>query len=136
MTTDQEIRPYDGFTCQECGVVTIEGANGALGRNVYPGAPANVESGPSENEVPFVICNGCDDDDQPDPDDDEEGLTEAEFACVLRDVLSEVGLEEFGGGARLDVSTFAEAGLLTRNDGLVIRVDGDAEYQVTVVRSR
>jgi hypothetical protein len=36
---------------------------------------------------------------------------------------------------RPDVSTFAEAGLLTMNRGGVVRIGG-AEFQVAVVRSR
>lgn len=35
----------------------------------------------------------------------------------------------------LSVTTFADAGVLTNNAGLVIRVD-NAEFQLTIVRSR
>lgn len=32
--------------------------------------------------------------------------------------------------------TYAEAGVITTDDGLVIRLDDGTEYQLTVVRSR
>src|SRR5262245_24801951 len=35
-----------------------------------------------------------------------------------------------------DVRTFAEAGVLTRNRGLVLRMPNGAEFQITIVRSR
>ena len=35
-----------------------------------------------------------------------------------------------------EVSTFAEAGVMTRNAGLVFRMYDGSEFQVTVVRSR
>ena len=34
------------------------------------------------------------------------------------------------------VSTFREAGVLTRNEGLVLRMEDGTEFQVTVVQSR
>lgn len=54
-------------------------------------------------------------------------LEEDEFAEELLDVA------EFDGSVR--VCTFAEAGLLTSNVGLVVRVGGQ-EFQLTVVRSQ
>jgi hypothetical protein len=32
--------------------------------------------------------------------------------------------------------TFAEAGLFTNNEGLVLRFSSDAEFQLTILRSR
>jgi hypothetical protein len=34
------------------------------------------------------------------------------------------------------IRTFAEAGLLTNNEGLVLRFPSDVEFQITIVRSR
>lgn len=46
---------------------------------------------------------------------------------LLRELLENEGLE---------VETYEEAGLLTRNDGLVIKAEDGSEYQVTIVQSK
>lgn len=56
----------------------------------------------------------------------------------LREIVAD-GLCEYL-GASGDVSSrmdsFAEAGLFTNNEGLVIRFSSGAEFQLTIVRSR
>ena len=46
---------------------------------------------------------------------------------LLRELLESEGLE---------VETYEEAGMLTRNDGLVIKAEDGSEYQVTIVQSK
>lgn len=36
----------------------------------------------------------------------------------------------------ISITSFADAGVLTRNAGLVLRLDDGSEFQVTVVQSR
>ena len=57
-----------------------------------------------------------------------------EIACMDAEDLEQFGLPEDLGGIE-NVRTFAEAGLLTDNAGLVVET-GSGEYQLTVVRSR
>lgn len=59
--------------------------------------------------------------------------TEQEFETFLAEAVE--AYAESSDMRRPDVSTFAEAGLLTMNRGVVVRIGG-AEFQVTVVRSR
>lgn len=40
------------------------------------------------------------------------------------------------GGNVKSVSTFDEAGVLTRNKGLVVRMGDGSEFQITIVQSR
>ena len=46
---------------------------------------------------------------------------------LIRELLENEGLE---------VETYEEAGLLTGNDGLVIKTEDGDEYQVTIVKSK
>ena len=46
---------------------------------------------------------------------------------VIRELLEEGGFE---------VATFEEAGLLTRNEGLVLKTEDGREYQITIVQSK
>ena len=67
--------------------------------------------------------------------ENEEGMTETEVADSIQALLY---------GERLDctlldnasVSTFRDAGVLTHNEGLVIRTADGSEFQLTIVRSR
>lgn len=60
--------------------------------------------------------------------------SETEFLDVLHDALIEADLQD------LRIQTFADAGLLTDNKGLVVRLPDEngklREYQITVVQSR
>jgi hypothetical protein len=74
--------------------------------------------------------------------EDEAGDAEAENEGMTEEALEELltqALEDFADEndevPRLRIRTFEEAGVLTRNRGLVLRID-DAEFQVQVVRSR
>lgn len=65
-------------------------------------------------------------------------LTEKAFAACLATVLNgdcEVD-ESFGPADVHDARPYDELGVLTRNAGLVVRMDDGSEYQITVVRSR
>ena len=62
-----------------------------------------------------------------------EDMDEEEFETFLADAISEYAAENDAPLTR--TRTFGEAGVLTNNKGLVVRV-GDAEFQVTIVRSR
>lgn len=75
-----------------------------------------------------------DDDSQDELDDGEFGnMDEEEFETFLADAITEFAEENDAPRAR--IRTFAEAALLTGNKGLVVRI-GEAEFQLTVVRSR
>jgi len=65
-------------------------------------------------------------------------MTENGFAACLAAILNgEVDLNEsFDPDAVRSARPFDELGVLTRNAGLVVRMDDGSEYQITVVRSR
>lgn len=46
---------------------------------------------------------------------------------IIRELLEDEGFE---------VRTYEEAGLLTRNEGLVIKTEDGDEYQITIVKSK
>ena len=53
------------------------------------------------------------------------------------DDINEVLVDEDGEGVQVtDAETFEEAGLLTRDIGLVIRTSDGSEFQITIVKSR
>lgn len=60
--------------------------------------------------------------------------TVSEFLEVLHDALIEADLQD------LRIATFRDAGLLTGNNGLVVRLPDEngrlREFQITVVQSR
>jgi len=62
-----------------------------------------------------------------------EDMDEEEFETLLADAISDYAEEN--DTPRTRTRTFGEAGVLTNNKGLVVRV-GDAEFQVTIVSSR
>lgn len=66
--------------------------------------------------------------------DEEPGpANEDEFETFLAESLE--AYAEESDMPRPRIRTFAEAGVLTNNNGLVVRF-GDAEFQLTIVRSR
>lgn len=67
-------------------------------------------------------------------DDGGEGLSEEELEQLLAEAI-EAHAEESDEVARIDVATFRDCGVLTMNRGLVLTI-GDAEFQITIVRSR
>jgi len=77
-------------------------------------------------ETRYVTVPGSDDL-QPGPG------SEPEFETFLAEAVE--AYAESSEMAGPDVRTFAEAGVLTRNRGLVVRFD-QVEFQVTLVRSR
>jgi hypothetical protein len=65
-------------------------------------------------------------------------MTEDEFAAAVAEAL-QADLLGVGDGeqfAVMSTTSFAEAGVLTGNFGLVVKLDDGSEFQVTVVRSR
>ncbi len=66
-------------------------------------------------------------------------LNAGDVAFGIREHLLEA-MEADHGGMLADmicrIASFEEAGLLTSNEGLVIRLDDGTEYQLTVVRSK
>ncbi len=62
-----------------------------------------------------------------------EDMDEEEFETFLADAIGDYAEENDAPVTR--TRTFGEAGVLTNNKGLVVRV-GEAEFQVTIVRSR
>lgn len=55
--------------------------------------------------------------------------TETEFQEYLRDILWEYNDD-------LDISTFDEEGMLTRNEGLVVGLETGEEFEITIVQRR
>ena len=68
--------------------------------------------------------------------DNEEQFTEDTLQNALRELITE-GYDSYEMcWENLRVRTFAEAGLMTWNRGLVITLPDGSEYQLTIVRSR
>ena len=65
-------------------------------------------------------------------------MTEKGFEACLQAVLNgECELNEsFDPDGVQGVATFEDAGIMTRNRGLVVTMDDGEEFQVTIVRSR
>jgi hypothetical protein len=59
--------------------------------------------------------------------------TEVDFGIMLRDLLESDEVADDHG--RMRVRSFEEAGVLSGKEGLVVRTK-DAEFQITIVRSR
>lgn len=78
------------------------------------------------DEVRHVTVPGSGDE-EPAPE------TEQEFETFLAEAVE--AYAESSDMPRADIRTFAEAGLLTMNRGVVVGMGG-AEFQVTVVRSK
>jgi len=62
-------------------------------------------------------------------------MTQKEMADRITEALNFLDEEE-GTSNIEDIRTFQEAGLLTTNEGLVIRLDNGDEFQITVIKSR
>ena len=62
----------------------------------------------------------------------------AEILKELIDTYVDCGAETLGEPEldRASVDTFAEAGVITNNDGVVITLEDGSEFQVTVVQSK
>ncbi len=67
-------------------------------------------------------------------DDEDEGMSEEDLEQLLAEAI-EAHADENDEIARIDVATFRDCGVLTMNRGLVLTI-GDAEFQITIVRSR
>ena len=57
-------------------------------------------------------------------------MTEKAMAETIQETLAE------SGDIFTHLLTFEEAGMLTRNNGLVVRTSDGSEFQITIVRSR
>ena len=71
-------------------------------------------------------------------DSGQEEISERDFEGALSCLLEEEPLEfDLDTDTGVDsVRTFEDAGVLTNNRGLVIRMSDGAEFQLTIVRSR
>lgn len=62
--------------------------------------------------------------------------TERGFKNLLTEVIYE-GIESlYEGEEEIDITSFEEAGLLTNNEGLVLRLENGEEFQLTIVKSK
>jgi hypothetical protein len=61
-------------------------------------------------------------------------MTESEFREMLSEALR--GESDYWPQEVEYVTSFEDSGVLTSNEGLVVRLDDGSEFQVTVVRSR
>jgi hypothetical protein len=66
-------------------------------------------------------------------DEEPAPASEQEFETFLAEAVE--AYAESSDMPRPSIRTFVEAGMMTRNRGLVVRI-GDTEFQVTVVKSR
>ena len=67
----------------------------------------------------------------------EEEVTEDTLQDGLMELIAEASGDSFGiGWENARVSTFEEAGVMTYNKGLVIRLPNGTEFQVAIVQSR
>lgn len=64
-----------------------------------------------------------------------ETMGEVEVCEALRDLIEMEG-KEYGLGDGIRSRSFSEAGVMTSNIGMVIRLADGSEYQITVIRSR
>ena len=60
-------------------------------------------------------------------------MTEKDFEVLLADAIWEEVEEREG--QSVDIRSFEEAGILTYNKGLVVRLKDGTEFQLTIVRS-
>lgn len=60
-------------------------------------------------------------------------MTESEFVEYLDEALMWASEED---GMIIGASNFQDVGMMTRNEGLVVRMSDGSEFQVTVVKSR
>jgi hypothetical protein len=60
-------------------------------------------------------------------------MTESEFAEYLDEALMWASEED---GMIIGSGSFESVGMMTRNEGLVVRMNDGSEFQVTVVKSR
>ena len=54
----------------------------------------------------------------------------------MRELLTDLLLDDENGAEVHTVESFSEAMLLTRNEGMVLRMEDGAEFQITIVKSR
>ena len=71
--------------------------------------------------------------DPEDFNDELENMTEEHFEKFLAHAVE--GFADIGDAPDRSVSTFEEAGVLSKNKGLVVRI-GLAEFQITIVKSQ
>lgn len=64
--------------------------------------------------------------------------TDLEMREWLQEAIEAYGQEQEteGSDAPSGTASFSDAGVLTTNEGIVIRFDDDREYQITIVQSR
>ena len=60
-------------------------------------------------------------------------MSESEFAEYLQEALDWASNED---GMIIGSGSFESVGMLTRNEGLVVRMKDGSEFQITVVKSR
>ncbi len=58
-------------------------------------------------------------------------MTTKDFISLLTDVLQYGELSD----SFVDICSFAEGGVMTKNKGLVVQMDDDSEFQITIVQS-
>jgi hypothetical protein len=59
-----------------------------------------------------------------------------EIACMDEEDMDNAGLSDTAILSEASVSTFGEAGLLTSDAGIVLRLEDGTEFQLTIVQSR
>jgi len=67
------------------------------------------------------------------------GITDTEVMNGIKELIEGEALSDYFGGGRVDVQsveTFSDAGILTNNKGLVLRMRDGAEFQIEIIQSR
>ena len=64
-------------------------------------------------------------------------MTERQMKSLLMDLLEDDEVvDDYSGHKVMRVRDFQDAGLLTRNKGLVVKMVDGSEFQITIVQSR
>jgi hypothetical protein len=66
-------------------------------------------------------------------DEGESATSAAELENELGETLNDIPAERLG---IWNLSTFADAGVMTRDKGFVLKLDDGAEFQITIVKTR
>ena len=86
-----------------------------------------------ERKIEEAMNKGIDESIFDDDDEDDEKDPEAVFEDYLLDHIQDLDVE----GVRVArVYSFEDVGILTRDRGLVVKMDDGSEYQLTIVKSR
>lgn len=116
------------------------GSPGRMARGTSTNAAGEQVAGDFEGDEVYrqrqamaASAASMDDDDEEEEDDDSDNEFEFESETHFRQQLGEM-IEENMPGVR--ISSFEEAGVLTRNEGLIVSTQNGGRFQITIVEDR